>query len=237
MGQSHSLDCQLQVRTWNRGSLSPLTPGAKPGRRDTLRLAPLLPAATTEGPEPGGDQGPLTQGTNLGGGRTLAPPARSDSTATNLLAQWASEAGSYQQECFSLELPDDLARFFSLAECFSASFTNAWNWRRERWEHSLHQSAAKHMVGRQDTQQECGSKASPGNHFLHPTQLRVARVTQGEVEMEVARKQAPKKKKAGEARRGTGEHPAEHRKDLRYGWPAGPVVSCTHVHGGDMVLL
>ncbi|MPC54481.1 hypothetical protein E2C01_048399 [Portunus trituberculatus] len=49
------------------------------------------------------------------------------------------------------------------------------------------------MAGRQDTQWECSSKASPGNHLLHPTQQRVAMVTQGEVEMEVARKWAPKK--------------------------------------------
>ncbi|MPC53076.1 hypothetical protein E2C01_046960 [Portunus trituberculatus] len=53
------------------GACPPLTPGAKPGRGDTLRLAPLLPAATTEGPEPGGERGPLTPDTNLGGRRTL----------------------------------------------------------------------------------------------------------------------------------------------------------------------
>ncbi|MPC41478.1 hypothetical protein E2C01_035071 [Portunus trituberculatus] len=140
------------------GPCPPLTPGAKPGRGDTLRLAPLLPEATTKEPEPRGDRGSSTSGTNLGEGRTLAPPsanpenaepeargnktadnwpietfiaARSDSTATNLLAQGASEAGSSRRECFSLEPPYDLAHFFSLAECFSASFTYAWNWRRE----------------------------------------------------------------------------------------------------------
>ncbi|MPC65463.1 hypothetical protein E2C01_059598 [Portunus trituberculatus] len=54
------------------------------------------------------------------------------------------------------------------------------------------------MAGRQDTQQECGSKASPGNLLLHPTQLCVAMVTQGEVEMEAARKRAPKGRKKRE---------------------------------------
>ncbi|MPC64779.1 hypothetical protein E2C01_058900 [Portunus trituberculatus] len=53
--------------------------------------------------------------------------ARSASTVTNLLAQGASEASSCQQERFSLEPPDDLACFFSLAERFSASFTYTWN--------------------------------------------------------------------------------------------------------------
>ncbi|MPC41635.1 hypothetical protein E2C01_035237 [Portunus trituberculatus] len=49
------------------------------------------------------------------------------------------------------------------------------------------------MAGRQDTQQECGSKTSPGNHLLHPTQLRAAMATQGEVEKEAAKKRARKK--------------------------------------------
>ncbi|MPD04697.1 hypothetical protein E2C01_100400 [Portunus trituberculatus] len=49
------------------GACPPLTPGAKPGRGDTLRLTPLLPAATTKGPVPGGDWGPLTSGTNFEG--------------------------------------------------------------------------------------------------------------------------------------------------------------------------
>ncbi|MPC40374.1 hypothetical protein E2C01_033930 [Portunus trituberculatus] len=39
------------------GACPPLTPGAKPGRGDTLRLASLLPAATTEEPEPVGRPG------------------------------------------------------------------------------------------------------------------------------------------------------------------------------------
>ncbi|MPC49936.1 hypothetical protein E2C01_043750 [Portunus trituberculatus] len=118
--------------------------------------------------------------------------ARSDSTVTNLLAQGVSEPGSCQRERFSLEPPGSLVCFFSLAERFSASFTYAWNWRRDRWENSLHWSLAKHMAGRQDIQRECGSKASPGNHLLHPAQLQVAMVTQ-EVEMEAARKRTPKK--------------------------------------------
>ncbi|MPC46782.1 hypothetical protein E2C01_040508 [Portunus trituberculatus] len=96
--------------------------------------------------------------------------ARSASTATNLLAQVATEAGSCRRERFSLEPPDNLACFF-LAERFSPTFTYAWNWRRERWKHSLHRSSAEHMVGRQDTQWECDSKALPGNHLLHPTQI------------------------------------------------------------------
>ncbi|MPC46295.1 hypothetical protein E2C01_040010 [Portunus trituberculatus] len=57
------------------------------------------------------------------------------------------------------------------------------------------------------TQWECGSKASPGNHLLHPTQLRVAMVNQGEVEMEAAKKRAPKKagrsKKRCQAQKGS----------------------------------
>ncbi|MPC29425.1 hypothetical protein E2C01_022655 [Portunus trituberculatus] len=179
------------------GDCLPPTPGAKPGRGDTLRLTPLQPAATLQGLSRGGNRGPFTPSTNLGGGRTLAPPsanpenveleargnktadnwaieafivARSDSTATNLLAQGASEASFCRREHFSLEPPDDFAHF-SLAERFSASFTNTWNLRRERWEHSLHQSSAEHMAGQQDTQWECGSKALPGNHLLHPTHL------------------------------------------------------------------
>ncbi|MPC57840.1 hypothetical protein E2C01_051829 [Portunus trituberculatus] len=113
--------------------------------------------------------------------------------ATNLLAQGASKAGSCQRERFSLK-PPDLARLFSLAEHFSATFTYAWNWRRERWEHSLHRSSAEHMAGRQDTQRECGSKASPRKHLLHPTQLRAAMATKGKVEMEAAKKRAQTKK-------------------------------------------
>ncbi|MPC46073.1 hypothetical protein E2C01_039782 [Portunus trituberculatus] len=75
------------------GACPPLTPGAKPGRGDTLRLAPLLPAATTEGPELGGERDPPTPGTNVGCGLTLAPlsansenaepEARADKTADN----------------------------------------------------------------------------------------------------------------------------------------------------------
>ncbi|MPC52116.1 hypothetical protein E2C01_045978 [Portunus trituberculatus] len=60
------------------------------------------------------------------------------------------------------------------------------------------------MAGRQDTQRECGSKASPGHHLLHPTQLQAAMATQREVEMEAAKKWAQKKgrKKLNDA--GTG---------------------------------
>ncbi|MPC52118.1 hypothetical protein E2C01_045979 [Portunus trituberculatus] len=44
------------------GACPRFTPGTKPGRWDTLRLAPLLPASTTESSEPVGDQGsPYTQ--------------------------------------------------------------------------------------------------------------------------------------------------------------------------------
>ncbi|MPC74635.1 hypothetical protein E2C01_069003 [Portunus trituberculatus] len=57
------------------------------------------------------------------------------------------------------------------------------------------------MAGRQDTQWECGSKASPGNHLLHPTQLQAAMANQGELEMEAAKKWTQKegRKKRGEA--------------------------------------
>ncbi|MPC53075.1 hypothetical protein E2C01_046959 [Portunus trituberculatus] len=79
------------------------------------------------------------------------------------------------------------------------------------------------MTGRQDTQREGGSKASPGNYLLHPTQLQVDMAAQEEVKMEAARKRAPKK-----AGRGAGEHCAEHRKDLNYGWPAGLMVPGVH---------
>ncbi|MPC48202.1 hypothetical protein E2C01_041969 [Portunus trituberculatus] len=41
--------------------------------------------------------------------------------------------------------------------------------------------------------------------------------------MEAAKKRAQKRQE--EVRRGAGEHRTEHRKDLRYGWPAGLVVS------------
>ncbi|MPC55719.1 hypothetical protein E2C01_049663 [Portunus trituberculatus] len=123
--QTHSHDHQLRGRAWNRGSLPPTH-----SRSQTReKLGPPY--------------------TNLGGGRTLAPPsanpenvepeargnkttdnwpteafiaARSASTATNLLAQGASETGSCWRERFALEQPDDLVRFFSLAERFSASF-------------------------------------------------------------------------------------------------------------------
>ncbi|MPC25030.1 hypothetical protein E2C01_018127 [Portunus trituberculatus] len=111
------------------GVCPPFTPRAKPGREETLRLAPLLPAATTEGPEPKGDWGPLHPASTWGAGtHSLCRPqilktrnqrqgaTRPLTTATNLLAQGASEAGSCWQERFSLEPPDDLARFFSLAQ-------------------------------------------------------------------------------------------------------------------------
>ncbi|MPC48385.1 hypothetical protein E2C01_042156 [Portunus trituberculatus] len=49
------------------------------------------------------------------------------------------------------------------------------------------------MAGQQGTQRECGSKASPGNHLLHPTQLRVTMATLGEVEKKAAKKRAQKK--------------------------------------------
>ncbi|MPC48384.1 hypothetical protein E2C01_042155 [Portunus trituberculatus] len=110
------------------GACPPLTPGAKPGRGDIPRLTPLLPAATTEGSELGGDWCTTTPCTNLRGRRILALPsanpenaepeargsktadnwpieafiaARSASTATNLLAEEASEASSCRRECFS----------------------------------------------------------------------------------------------------------------------------------------
>ncbi|MPC29652.1 hypothetical protein E2C01_022896 [Portunus trituberculatus] len=154
---------QLPPKGLSRGRLGLPYTRHQPGGRCTL--AP--PSANPENVEP-----------EAGGNKTADKwaietfiAARSDSTVTNLLAQGASEVSSCQQECFSLEPPDNLAHFFSLTEHFSASFTNAWNWRGKRWEHSLHQSLAEHMAGQQDTQRECGSKESPSNYLSHPTQL------------------------------------------------------------------
>ncbi|MPC66994.1 hypothetical protein E2C01_061155 [Portunus trituberculatus] len=131
-----------------------LTPRAKPGRRDTLRLAPLLSAATTKGSKLGGDPGPLKPSTNLGGGRTLTPPSTNPENAepeaggNKTADNWPTEAFIAARSDYSwpngpqkpapagentshwnLQILSPLLLF---TEHFSTSFTNAWNWRRER---------------------------------------------------------------------------------------------------------